>query len=71
MNTIALASWTPEGSIGDLFRTMGRYVSPPPGLRPPIEWGSEGRIRELIGGSVTGPIKVPSEYLEAVAERAA
>jgi ubiquinone/menaquinone biosynthesis C-methylase UbiE len=52
--TIGLASWTPEGFIGDLFRTMGRHVPPPPGLRAPIEWGSEKRIRELLGDSVTG-----------------
>lgn len=45
---IALANWTPEGFIGSLFRTVGRHVPPPPGLRPPVQWGSEARLRELF-----------------------
>ncbi|BCJ51347.1 hypothetical protein Asp14428_28220 [Actinoplanes sp. NBRC 14428] len=51
--TLALAGWTPDGFIGDLFRTVGRRVPPPPGLRAPVEWGSEPRLRELLGDSVT------------------
>ncbi|MCG5452302.1 MULTISPECIES: class I SAM-dependent methyltransferase [Micromonospora] len=50
--TVALASWTPQGFIGDLFRTVGRHVPPPAGLRPPVEWGDEGRVRELLGAAV-------------------
>ena len=50
--TVALASWTPEGFVGELFRTMGRHVPPPPGLRPPLEWGREERILELLGSGV-------------------
>jgi ubiquinone/menaquinone biosynthesis C-methylase UbiE len=38
--TIAMANWTPEGFIGELFRTVGRRVPPPPGIRGPVEWGS-------------------------------
>jgi SAM-dependent methyltransferase len=51
--TIALANWTPEGFIGELFRTVGRRVPPPPGVRAPVEWGSEPRLRELLGGAVS------------------
>ncbi|MGW3786009.1 class I SAM-dependent methyltransferase [Micromonospora chokoriensis] len=50
--TVALASWTPQGFIGELFRTVGRHVPPPAGLRPPVEWGDEDRVRELLGGAV-------------------
>jgi SAM-dependent methyltransferase len=50
--TIALANWTPDGFIGDLFRTIGRRVPPPPGVRAPAEWGSEPRLRELFGDRV-------------------
>jgi len=46
---IGLASWTPEGFIGQLFKLMGRFVPPPPGLRSPVQWGSEMRIVELFG----------------------
>src|SRR4051795_1139696 len=41
--TIALLSWTPEGMIGELFRTMGPFApTPPPGVQPPPLWGGEG-----------------------------
>jgi ubiquinone/menaquinone biosynthesis C-methylase UbiE len=50
--TIALVSWTPDGFVGDLFRTMGRRVPPPQGLRPPMEWGTSERLAELFGDNV-------------------
>lgn len=46
---IGLASWTPEGFIGDLFRTVGAAVPPPPGLAPPALWGTESHMVELFG----------------------
>jgi SAM-dependent methyltransferase len=46
---IGLASWTPEGFIGELFRVIGRLVPPPAGLASPAAWGSEPRIVELFG----------------------
>jgi ubiquinone/menaquinone biosynthesis C-methylase UbiE len=46
---IGLASWTPEGFIGELFRAIGRLVPPPAGLASPAAWGSEPRIVELFG----------------------
>ncbi|XVU27096.1 class I SAM-dependent methyltransferase [Actinoplanes sp. CA-054009] len=51
--TIAMANWTPDGFIGEMFRTVGRRVPPPPGIRGPVEWGSEPRVRELFGERVT------------------
>jgi SAM-dependent methyltransferase len=51
--TIALMSWTPEGMIGALFRTMGPYApAPPPGAQPPPLWGNEEHVRELFGDRV-------------------
>ncbi len=50
---IALLSWTPEGMIGDLFRTIGPFAPPPPpGAQPPPLWGSEDHLRELFGDRV-------------------
>jgi SAM-dependent methyltransferase len=49
---IGMVNWVPDGYVGELFRTIGRYVPPPPGLRPPVEWGSEERLRELFGPEV-------------------
>jgi SAM-dependent methyltransferase len=47
--TIAVACWTPEGSIARMFRTIAELVPPPPGGEPPILWGTEAHIRELLG----------------------
>jgi len=52
--TIGLASWTPEGMIGALFRTMGPFAPPPPpGAQPPPLWGSEDHLRTLFADRVT------------------
>jgi SAM-dependent methyltransferase len=51
---IALISWTPEGFVGELFRTMKPYVPPPPpGAQPPPLWGDETHVRGLLGERVT------------------
>jgi SAM-dependent methyltransferase len=51
--TVALLSWTPEGMIGALFRTMGPFAPPPPpGAQPPPLWGSEEHLQELFGDRV-------------------
>jgi 2-polyprenyl-3-methyl-5-hydroxy-6-metoxy-1,4-benzoquinol methylase len=51
--TVGLLSWTPEGMIGGLFRTIGPFApSPPPGAQPPPLWGSEEHLRELVGDRV-------------------
>jgi ubiquinone/menaquinone biosynthesis C-methylase UbiE len=49
---IGLVAHTPDGFIGHVFRTIGRHVPPPAGLRSPIEWGTEERLRELFAGSI-------------------
>lgn len=46
---IGLASWTPDGFIGQLFKTIGRFVPPPPGLRSPALWGTEAHLASLVG----------------------
>jgi SAM-dependent methyltransferase len=51
--TIALLSWTPEGMLGALFRTMKPFAAPPPpGAQPPPLWGSEQHVAELFGERV-------------------
>jgi SAM-dependent methyltransferase len=46
---IAAACWTPEGSIGRMFRTIAELVPPPPDATPAILWGTEAHVRELWG----------------------
>ena len=51
--TIGLLSWTPEGMIGALLRTIGPFAPPPPpGAQPPPLWGSEAHLTELFGAAV-------------------
>jgi SAM-dependent methyltransferase len=51
--TIGMLNWTPEGMIGDLFKTMRPFAPPsPPGAQPPPLWGSEGHLRRLFGHRV-------------------
>ncbi len=51
--TIGLASWTPEGFLGALFRTVSDHVPPPPGLAPAMQWGSEQHLLGLFGDEVS------------------
>ena len=46
---IGLASWTPEGFIGQLFKVIGAYIPAPAGLKSPALWGTEPHIVELFG----------------------
>jgi ubiquinone/menaquinone biosynthesis C-methylase UbiE len=50
--TIALASWTPDGFIGELFRTQAAHVPPPAGVPSPMLWGTEAYLRELFGEGI-------------------
>ncbi|HXX46757.1 MAG TPA: methyltransferase domain-containing protein [Myxococcota bacterium] len=45
---IGLANWTPEGFIGQLFKTIGKYVPPAPGAKSPVLWGTRPRLTELF-----------------------
>jgi hypothetical protein len=46
---IGLANWTPDGFIGQLFKTLGRHLPPPAGIKSPALWGTRARITELFG----------------------
>lgn len=45
---IGMANWTPDGFIGQLFKTIGQHVAPPPGARSPALWGTRARLAELF-----------------------
>ena len=46
---IGLANWTPESFIGQVFKTIGKYIPPAPGLKSPALWGTKARLEELFG----------------------
>ena len=45
---IGLANWTPEGFIGQVFKTIGKHMPPPTGVKSPALWGTRGRLTELF-----------------------
>lgn len=51
---IALCCWTPEGSVGDIFRASASYMPPPPDFAsPPVLWGTEAHVQGMFGGAAT------------------
>jgi ubiquinone/menaquinone biosynthesis C-methylase UbiE len=50
---IVMASWTPTGFIGDLFKVTGKHVAPPAGVPSPLQWGDEAAVRERLDRYVT------------------
>jgi ubiquinone/menaquinone biosynthesis C-methylase UbiE len=46
---VGLANWTPQGFIGQVFKTLGRHVPPPAGALPPSRWGDEQQLQQLFG----------------------
>jgi len=48
--TIGLASFTPDGGVGEFFGVFAPYLpAPPPGALPPVLWGDEAHVRGLFG----------------------
>jgi SAM-dependent methyltransferase len=50
--TIGMVNWAPDSYIGGLFKTLGKYVPPPPGVKPPFRWGTEEGLDELLDGGI-------------------
>jgi SAM-dependent methyltransferase len=49
---IGLANWTPGSFVGEIFKTLGRYLPPPAGVKSPALWGTEARLHELFGEQI-------------------
>ena len=50
---IGLASWTPQGFLGGLFRTVGKQVPPPAGVRSPLLWGTPDHLQGLFSNATS------------------
>ncbi len=50
---IGMANWTPESFIGQLFKTIGKYVPPAPGMKSPALWGNKAHLDTLFGSKAT------------------
>jgi ubiquinone/menaquinone biosynthesis C-methylase UbiE len=58
---IGLTNWTPDGFIGHLFKTLGKYIAPPAAAKSPLLWGTRARLTEMFG-SAAGWIKTESRH---------
>ncbi len=59
---IGLANWTPEGFIGQVFKTLGRQLPPPAGAQSPSLWGTEAHVRSLFGASAAKVSVTPRQF---------
>jgi SAM-dependent methyltransferase len=50
---IGMANWVPDSGIGQMFMTVAKHAPPPPGVNPPLLWGTEERLRQLLGDGVS------------------
>src|SRR6185369_10596934 len=60
---IGLANWTPDSFVGQLFKTIGKYVPPAAGVQPPSRWGTTSRLDELFAASARQIRAVPREFI--------
>lgn len=49
---IIMGNWTPEGHVGQMFKTIGKHVTPPSNMPSPLLWGDEKTCRERLSKNV-------------------
>ncbi|MCI0540909.1 MAG: methyltransferase domain-containing protein [Verrucomicrobiales bacterium] len=60
---IGLANWTPDGFIGQLFKTIGKHLAPPAGLKSPALWGTQDRLNQLFAAQSSQIQITPQTYV--------
>lgn len=50
---VIMGNWTPAGHVGQMFKTIGKHVPPPPIFPSPLLWGDEEKVRERLGSELT------------------
>jgi ubiquinone/menaquinone biosynthesis C-methylase UbiE len=59
---IGLANWTPEGFIGQMFKTIGKYLPPPTGIKSPAVWGTREWMQTTFGTAASAIIAEPRHF---------
>jgi ubiquinone/menaquinone biosynthesis C-methylase UbiE len=60
---IGLANWTPQGFIGQVFKTLGKYLPPPAGVKSPALWGTRARLDEMFGAQASAIVAEPRMFV--------
>jgi len=59
---IGLANWTPEGFIGQMFKTIGKYLPPPSGVKSPAVWGTREWVQATFGAAASAITAEPRYF---------
>jgi ubiquinone/menaquinone biosynthesis C-methylase UbiE len=59
---IGLANWTPEGFIGQMFKTIGKYLPPPTGVESPAVWGTQEWVQTTFGAAASTITAQPRHF---------
>jgi ubiquinone/menaquinone biosynthesis C-methylase UbiE len=60
---IGLANWTPESFVGQLFKTIGKYLPPPTGVRSPAIWGTRGWVETTFAPAASKVVLEPRHFV--------
>ena len=60
---IGMANWTPDGFIGQVFKTLGKHLPPPAGVKSPALWGTRARLDEMFGAHATAIHAEPRHFV--------
>jgi ubiquinone/menaquinone biosynthesis C-methylase UbiE len=60
---IGLANWTPDGFIGQLFKTLGKHMPPPAGVKSPALWGTRARLDEFFRAQASSIETLPRNFM--------
>lgn len=60
--TIAMANWTPQGFIGQMFKAVSKFIAPS-GMPAPVLWGDEATVRERLGNGLSELSLTRRQYL--------
>jgi ubiquinone/menaquinone biosynthesis C-methylase UbiE len=59
---IGLANWTPDGFIGQMFKTLGWYLPPPSGVKSPAVWGTRDWVQTAFGAAASTITATPRHF---------
>jgi ubiquinone/menaquinone biosynthesis C-methylase UbiE len=59
---IGLANWTPDGFIGQMFKTLGKYLPPPAAAKSPMTWGTRAYLSDMFGSAASSIKTEPRHF---------
>ena len=60
--TLAMANWTPQGFVGQMFKTVSKFIAPS-GMPSPVLWGDEATVRERLSHGLSDLSLTRRQYL--------